>query len=398
MFRPLLVHALKLGKALSPPRKTIKKVTHKISAHSTHMRTKVLVFPATHLDGVSFIESARDQGRAVVAATSEMDIVFQELLGPMVQLPYIYDQSFPDALLNLLEKEGIDEIFCPVSSVYTWLKNFIDSSRLNLTLMGDSPQARAMAAHHKLMANVDRHYSFIEVCAGGRLELSKIELAAIFRVASGIYGESNETKIAAMIGVFEHVPKGDVVEIGSLAGKSAAVLTLLARRHRTGNVLAVDAWQSDASRQHDSPDIVRVHMPDSWDLNVLLKMFCVNTFPIGVGVFNYMHSESVPASVAYKRDGFVENDMFGRIDYTGRISLIHIDANHDYAKVKLDCEAWLPLLVPGGWLILDDYLWAHGDGPKRIGDEILKDRQHEIRCAFVCGKALFVQFNEKFSY
>jgi hypothetical protein len=46
-------------------------------------------------------------------------------------------------------------------------------------------------------------------------------------------------------------------------------------------------------------------------------------------------------------------------------------------------------MLPGGWLILDDYEWAHGDGPRRAGDELLDDRM--AKC-FVAGGALFIKF------
>jgi len=65
--------------------------------------------------------------------------------------------------------------------------------------------------------------------------------------------------------------------------------------------------------------------------------------------------------------------------------------NHDYGSVKKDCELWLDRMLPGSWLILDDYIWAHGDGPYRAGNELLLDQPERIGCAFVCGKALFRQ-------
>jgi hypothetical protein len=42
--------------------------------------------------------------------------------------------------------------------------------------------------------------------------------------------------------------------------------------------------------------------------------------------------------------------------------------------------------------VLDDYLWAHGNGPQRMGDLLLEARRESIDCAFVCGKALFIRF------
>lgn len=47
--------------------------------------------------------------------------------------------------------------------------------------------------------------------------------------------------------------------------------------------------------------------------------------------------------------------------------------------------------VPGGWLILDDDVWAHDDGPRRVGDALPAEQGANVRRAFVGGKALFVK-------
>ncbi|NBQ05037.1 MAG: class I SAM-dependent methyltransferase [Actinobacteria bacterium] len=81
------------------------------------------------------------------------------------------------------------------------------------------------------------------------------------------------------------------------------------------------------------------------------------------------------------------------VEYERHVAVIHIDGNHDYSSVREDCELWLTRLVPGAWLILDDYIWAHGDGPYRMGNELLRDEVDRIERAFVSGKALFVKFH-----
>ena len=53
----------------------------------------------------------------------------------------------------------------------------------------------------------------------------------------------------ATIEAMRHAPAGDVVEIGSWWGKSAALFVLLARRFDIGSVLCVDPW----SRRGDDP-------------------------------------------------------------------------------------------------------------------------------------------------
>ena len=307
-------------------------------------------------------------------------------------LPYVHEQTFPGLFLDLIKQRNITRVYAPVAAVYSWLDRFISKNDLAIRLTGDSPIKREMKRFNRLMGKVANYRSFIDECAGGVSDLGDLEIAAVFRMASNIYGESNEHKIAAMMAVFSSAPRGDVIEIGALVGKSASVLSWLARRYQTGNVLVIDPWQSEAARQYDSPDTVRVDMVGEWEYEMLPQGFVINTLPIGLGNFNYLRQESAKGFEIFRQNRSAVSAAFGKVDYQGRIAVIHIDGNHDYAQVRQDCELWLPLLVGGGWLILDDYVWAHGDGPHRVGNALLEWRAQDIERAFVCGKALFVKF------
>ena len=70
---------------------------------------------------------------------------------------------------------------------------------------------------------------------------------------------------------------------------------------------------------------------------------------------------------------------------------LHVDGNHSYESARADVDAWADLVIAGGWIIIDDYIWPYGDGPQRVGDEFLRSHQGEIACAFVMGSALFIQ-------
>lgn len=82
---------------------------------------------------------------------------------------------------------------------------------------------------------------------------------------------------------------------------------------------------------------------------------------------------------------------FGTTHYEGRIAILHIDGNHAYSSVKADIEAWAGLVADGGWIVLDDYTWPFGDGPRRAADEFLTEHRARIGLAFVMGGALFMQ-------
>ncbi len=352
----------------------------------------LLVFPAINQHAVNHISWAKEQGIRVVVASSDVDTDFWIEKENLIILPYIYSKDFPDKFLTLIYNENVGKIYSPVVSVYLWLKKFISDNGLRIRLIGDSPTKSEMNRVDKLLNKVRNFSDFITDCSDGKSSLSLIEIAAVFRMSENIYGESNDTKIAAMIAIFSSAPKGDVIEIGSLLGKSAAVLSLMARYYKVGNVLSIDPWSWEDSQQHDSPEVVSKCMEFCWDLEKLPTTFAINLIPIGLGNFNYMKLKSNQGFLKYKEEKQAISQEFGEIAYAGKISVIHIDGNHDYQQVKLDCDLWVPLITSEGWLIIDDYRWAHGDGPFRAGNEILNKYNEQIKLAFTCGKALFITF------
>jgi hypothetical protein len=352
----------------------------------------ILVFPATHPAGRDFVEEAQERGENVVCASSVPDEELREELGQLLQLPHVHEADFQHQFLEVVRSYRVSRVYAPVAAVYSWLEQFIRKTNAPIRLIGDSPITREMSRFNKLMGKAGRYAKFIDACADGHNELSVLEIASIFKTASHIYGESNDHKIAAMMAIFSTAPKGDVIEIGSLAGKSAGVLALLARRYRIGHVLAVDPWLLGPATQHDSPDTIKGDLMKEWDYETLPQNFTINLLPAGLGTLNYLRLESVKGFEAFRNCPEVTNPIFGKVCYQGQSAVIHIDGNHDYSQVRQDCDLWLQVMAPDGWLILDDYLWVHGDGPYRVGNELLIERACDIERAFVCGKALFIKF------
>lgn len=60
-----------------------------------------------------------------------------------------------------------------------------------------------------------------------------------------------------------------------------------------------------------------------------------------------------------------------------QVSLLHIDANHDFEKVKSDWERWQPLLTPDHVVVFDDTSWAAGNGPRTLVDSIIDSGVYE---------------------
>jgi len=116
----------------------------------------------------------------------------------------------------------------------------------------------------------------------------------------------------------------------------------------------------------------------------------MNLIPIASERFNFLRMPATQALPQYE-SGRVYSTAFGATAFSGQVALLHIDGNHDYRAVAADVAQWAPKLAPSGWLVIDDYCWPHGDGPRRIGDAFLAERSDAITQAFVVDGALFIK-------
>lgn len=344
-----------------------------------------LIFPAVNSAARDYLKAARArQERVLCAASASADGVASED-AQVLELPSIYDAGFDEAFLRLQRDHRIERIYCPISTVHVFMRRWIAAHDVPLVLLGESPVAEEMARHRELMQRADRALDLIVALRAGGSTLARVEVAALLKFSSSIYGESNDDKLAAMMAIAASAPRGDVVEIGSLMGRSAFVMLHLARRFELGTVLTVDPWSPVECHQGDSPAGLQA-VVDEWDYELLAEGFAVSTALCP----GHRHLRQ-PAHEAY---AVYRERAGGAGQWEGRIGLIHIDGNHDKHAVAQDCRLWLPRLVEGGWLVLDDYVWAHGDGPREVGDRLLAQFSARILHAFVCGKALFIRWRQ----
>jgi len=351
-----------------------------------------LIFPAITQSALDYLDAARRRGEQVVAASSIHDPHMENAFGKLSLLPYIYDEGFSQQFLAFASSQGIKRIYAPVASVHAFLETLIAKEKPGFQLVDSSPIRRQVESYRKLRAKAQEAHRFICDCADNiPSAISWFDAAAIFRQADTIYGESNSDKLTAMMAVFSSAPKGDVIEIGSLMGKSIFVMQYLARHYLIGGVLSVDPLSAKTSTQNDTASEALAVMDTQWDYTILREAFAINLLPFS-GNFNYLRMESERGFEVYSHNPKVNSSHFGDVTYTGKIAVIHIDGNHDFYQVNKDCEQWLTRLVPGAWVILDDYIWSHGDGPHRVGNTLLEKRKKDVERAFVCGKALFIKF------
>jgi hypothetical protein len=190
--------------------------------------------------------------------------------------------------------------------------------------------------------------------------------------------------------VARRCPVGDLVEIGSLWGKSAFALSWLARAYRIGKLLCVDPWSSGDLVQNDPGGAVD-EFTARLDPEEALRVFQMNLLACGGGAVNYLRMPSAAASARYREGARVRTREFGSTRYRGSIALLHIDGNHQYEAARADIEAWAPRVAAGGWMVVDDYRWPFGDGPQRAADEFLSAHSEAWTDAFVAGGALFAR-------
>ncbi|MDP3438266.1 MAG: class I SAM-dependent methyltransferase, partial [Azonexus sp.] len=287
----------------------------------------------------------------------------------------------------------IGGVYSPNPVVWNYLNRVLKEIAPSVRLVNDSPVDTELSAYR-----MARNYA----CAllerplplasdlPAKLPLAEIELAALFRHTDLIPGMCDHEKLCALYEIARHSTQGDVVEIGSWWGKSAFILARLSRCYAIGNLLCIDPWSSEHLIQNDGNglvDSVSVQMNTEEALNV----FLMNLIPYSFNHVNYLRMPSAVGVKHYRDHLSATSAAFGSTNYLGRISILHIDGNHSYASAKADVVFWHGFVIEGGWIVIDDYIWPYGDGPKRVGDEFLAENYENIVVAFVIGSALFIQ-------
>ena len=355
------------------------------------MTKRILVFPAGMPHSLAFLDHALAEGQSVVGSSSLGCDPVRERYPLWVHLPYVGVSSFDESLRQAIVDFDIGGIYTPNLVVWDYLHRSIQISFPGVTLVNGSPVDSEMAPYHKALEfGLSVHVRPLELTGSGpsRPSVSALEIAALFRHAENIPGMCDHEKIRALCEIFRSTPAGDIVEIGSWWGKSAFVLSRLAHCYGTGSLLCVDPWSNAHLIQNDERGLVdRVPL----DADEALTVFQINLLPYANGAVNYLRLPSIEASAEYRRSCIVTTPAFGETTYSGHIAVLHVDGNHSYANAQSDVASWHDLVVPGGWIVIDDYIWPYGDGPQRIGDEFLTAHHEQIACAFVMGSALFIQ-------
>lgn len=353
----------------------------------------ILIFPAGMPRALDFLATClRDSCRVIGASSLAYDPTRPKYTS-WLTLPYINEDGFDAALSRAVAEHKVGSIYSSHPVVWDYLSRTLAHIAPGVQLLNTSPvnveldpyRAAKINAHALLNAPLS-----LAVAQPPAPDMTALELTAFLLHADKIPGMCDNEKLRALYEIARYCPQGDVVEIGSWWGKSAFIFLHLAQHYGIGKVLCVDPW-SDAHLVQDDKNGLVDMASAQLSAEEALSVFEINLLPYSQGDMNYLRMPSTAGADQYRRTTDVQTPAFGKTSYTGRIALLHVDGNHSYDNVKADVEAWSGLVLPGGWMVIDDYTWPFGDGPQRVGNAYLSASAGRISTAFVTGGALFIR-------
>ncbi|MES9831738.1 MAG: class I SAM-dependent methyltransferase [Candidatus Thiodiazotropha sp. LLP2] len=360
---------------------------------------KLLIFPVDMDASEAFISVTRSLGIPLIGATSVEKTTHHQGIDQLVHLPYITESGFDKTFADTLKAHDITHIYTPHPGVWTYLKqlNVKNIAHYSYQLCHPSPYQNNWLEYKASYdwaerISVDNFLDGFDTRpgAGPHRQLTISEYAGLHKQFIRIAGQCDVNKLTALTQILRLTPKGDLVEIGSLYGRSAFVIAWLSDRYRIGSFISIDPWSNDAlESQGESATILHTD-PETIDFEPIFKSYLSNMSLLNnVG---YIRETSDRGVDKYRRavdQGKLYSPEFSEITVSGSIALLHIDGNHGYAHVRQDIELWEPYLASGGWLLLDDYLWAFGSGPQQAGDELIGRGNFDL--AFVASDTLFLR-------
>ncbi|GAB2182495.1 class I SAM-dependent methyltransferase [Denitratisoma sp. agr-D3] len=354
---------------------------------------RLLIFPLDLDETTPVIRVAASLRIPTVGASSALSSAEGRAVDHFIKLPFVTEPSFNDALAEALGRFGITTVFAPHQGVWRHLNTLLctQPDRYSFSLCKPDPFTatwQLFAPHEDWARNVlDAPWRPEEPI---RPPLSHSSYAALHRLFLSTPGQSDEGKLHALCDIAQLLPRGDMLEVGCLYGRSAIALGFLAARYQIGNLICVDPWRTAAvTDQGTQASILNADLK-TINLEQIFRIFLATAAQLNnIGYIRETSTEAHPIYESARRDGVLHSAELGSITLSPHLSLLHIDGNHRYDHVKQDIATWTPHLISGGWLLLDDYVWAFGDGPRRAGDELLSSPLWDT--AVVSGDTLFLR-------
>lgn len=162
-----------------------------------------------------------------------------------------------------------------------------------------------------------------------------------FEKILAVNGWTLEAQLGYLMENIRRLPENSsIVEIGVWSGRSALAMAV-ACRGSNKRVFAVDPW-----RDYNQANIMVSDRLSEWGFNSFEEVY--ETF-----LLNCRRFELEPWIVPIRSTSIEVAGVWSH----GPVSMVFIDANHDYDAVINDVNAWLPLIKPGGLICGDDWNW-----------------------------------------
>jgi len=211
------------------------------------------------------------------------------------------------------------------------------------------------------------------------------------RMRGSVAGEGmlHEGNIYCFDYVFRHLPTaGAVLEIGSFGGMSTNVISWLLRKHGVRRpFFTCDPWVYGGYYDQIKGDDAQymAHFEGSASITRSeYTGFIRDSFIRSTRLFS---REALPHTLQLTSDDFfrawrageVSEDVFGnQAPLGGPLSFVYVDGDHTYEAARRDAENALDLLVPGGFLLLDDSADFWNFGSVRLARELRRLKGLEL--------------------
>jgi hypothetical protein len=349
---------------------------------------KALLFPATALEAALLrVQAMSRVENLLCAASTEPATVLQDS-SEWRHLPYIWQDDFAAAFLRLLQEESISHIYSPHPACYRAMAQILASANSAVTLsagLGHDSAAKIDAVLEEHSARITQHYAPVLPAATAFLPMKN--LAGWLRHCAAIHGQSHLEKLIVLGVLGAALPKGDIIEIGTSLGRSAVFLSLMARHYGIGKVLAIDPLSENFWPQ----GVAWLDQTERTNGDIAFAWLCAHLLPYAGQETSFLRETSADAVALYQSSRCLGQSPFPQIETYGRISLLHLDGNHDLPQITEDLALWTPFMLPRGWIVVDDYHWLYGDGPKQATDRWLHDNRAQVAQHFVADGAMFIQ-------
>ena len=354
----------------------------------------ILVFPSCLESALTFVEEARAWDHVVVGASSLEHDPYAARYDVWEKLPFLHEPEFPEKLRELVDRHEVTSLYTPHVPSHLKLTDIV-AGIPGLRLRNENPMRAQERRVREAFVLAESDMEMLRRVAISSTPLASVRLdflASLLEAAVPLFGECPREKMVALCAILADAPKGDVVEIGTLFGKSAFVLNRLADHFGVGPTLAVDPWSAAVSANDKIPTTsIQTEIYGRWDWDAVFKGFLLAMQARAARPFNYIRASSEEGWRRYSSGREIVTPEFGATAMTGRVAVLHIDGNHEEAAVAQDFALWSQALAPGGWIIFDDYVWSWGDGPKKLVTRIREEWKGRIQKDFVLGSAAYLK-------